>query len=64
MPEVNEVIYAKHREHGRHHCAYILLSIHHNMEFLVVWFEHPRWGEQMIPCHWIQGTGIVIHQGG
>eukprot|EP00957_Ditylum_brightwellii_P190067 14469301-Ditylum_brightwellii.AAC.1 len=63
MPEVNEAIYAKRREHGRHHCAYILLSINHNMEFLVVWFEHPMCGEQVIPHHLIQGTGLVIHQG-
>eukprot|EP00957_Ditylum_brightwellii_P101762 7755728-Ditylum_brightwellii.AAC.1 len=44
MPEVNEVIYVKCREHGRHHCTYVLLSIDHNMEFLVVWFNHPTWG--------------------
>eukprot|EP00957_Ditylum_brightwellii_P127417 9716519-Ditylum_brightwellii.AAC.1 len=63
MPEVNEVVYDKYREHDRHHCAYILLSINHNMEFLVVWFKHPMWGEQMILHHWIQGTDLVIHQG-
>eukprot|EP00957_Ditylum_brightwellii_P127472 9720526-Ditylum_brightwellii.AAC.1 len=63
MPEVNKVIYAKHREHGRDHCAYILLSINHDMEFLVVWVEHPTWGKQVIPCHWTQGTSLVIHQG-
>eukprot|EP00957_Ditylum_brightwellii_P085092 6469704-Ditylum_brightwellii.AAC.1 len=63
MPEVNEVIYAKHREHGGHHCTYVLLSINHSMEFLVVWFHHPTWGEQVVPHHWIQGTGLVIHQG-
>eukprot|EP00957_Ditylum_brightwellii_P183749 13995848-Ditylum_brightwellii.AAC.1 len=63
MPEENEVVYAKHREHGGHQCAYILLSINHGMEFLVVWFEYPTWGEQMIAHHWIQGTGLVIHQG-
>eukprot|EP00957_Ditylum_brightwellii_P198943 15164014-Ditylum_brightwellii.AAC.1 len=49
MPEVNEVIYAKHMEHGGHHCTYIVLSINHDMEFLVVWSKHPRWGEQVIP---------------
>ena len=63
MPEVNEIVYAKRREHSRHHCAYILLSINHDMEFLVVWFQHPMWGEHVIPHHWIQGTGLVIHQG-
>eukprot|EP00957_Ditylum_brightwellii_P190427 14495427-Ditylum_brightwellii.AAC.1 len=63
MPEVNEVVYADCREHGIHHCAYILLSINNNMEFLVVWFKHPTWGKQVIPHHWIQGTGLVIHQG-
>eukprot|EP00957_Ditylum_brightwellii_P150555 11464396-Ditylum_brightwellii.AAC.1 len=63
MPEVNIVVYAKHREDGRHHCAYVLLSINHDMEFLIVWFNHPTWGEQVVPHHWIQGTGLVIHQG-
>eukprot|EP00957_Ditylum_brightwellii_P133388 10170230-Ditylum_brightwellii.AAC.1 len=63
MFEANEVIYAKHREHGKHHCTYILLNINHDMEFLAVWFKHPRWGEQVIPNHWIQGIGLVIHQG-
>eukprot|EP00957_Ditylum_brightwellii_P066968 5083470-Ditylum_brightwellii.AAC.1 len=63
MPEVNEVVYAKRREHDGHHCAYILLSINHFMEFLVVWFEHPTRGDQVIPRHWIQETGLVIHQG-
>eukprot|EP00957_Ditylum_brightwellii_P191268 14563348-Ditylum_brightwellii.AAC.1 len=61
MPEVNEVIYAKHREHGGHHCAYVLLNINHDMEFLVVRFDHPTWCEQVVPHHWIQGTGLVIH---
>eukprot|EP00957_Ditylum_brightwellii_P192655 14669458-Ditylum_brightwellii.AAC.1 len=61
MPEVNEVIYDKHKEHGRLHCACILLSINHNMEFLVVWFEHPTGGEQVIPHHWVQMTGLVVH---
>eukprot|EP00957_Ditylum_brightwellii_P001706 132128-Ditylum_brightwellii.AAC.1 len=64
MPEVNEVVYAKNRKYGGYHCAYILFSINHNMEFLVVWFKHPRWGEQVIPHHWIWGTGLVIHQEG
>eukprot|EP00957_Ditylum_brightwellii_P147050 11196478-Ditylum_brightwellii.AAC.1 len=64
MPEVNEVAYAKYREHGRYHCAYILISINNDMEFLVVWFEHPMQGEQVIPHHWIQWTGLVIHQRG
>eukprot|EP00957_Ditylum_brightwellii_P153674 11695231-Ditylum_brightwellii.AAC.1 len=41
MPEVNEVVHAKHREHDGHHCTYVLLSINHDMEFHVVWFEHP-----------------------
>eukprot|EP00957_Ditylum_brightwellii_P042990 3256357-Ditylum_brightwellii.AAC.1 len=63
MPEVNEVVFANCREHGGDHCAYILLSINHNMECLIVWFEHPMWDEQVIPHHWIQGTGLVIHQG-
>eukprot|EP00957_Ditylum_brightwellii_P119486 9116816-Ditylum_brightwellii.AAC.1 len=45
MPEVNEVFYAKHREHDGCHCAYILLSINHDMEFLVMWFGLPMWGE-------------------
>eukprot|EP00957_Ditylum_brightwellii_P044037 3341781-Ditylum_brightwellii.AAC.1 len=63
MPEVNEVVYAKHREHGRYYCTYVPLSINHNMEFLVVWFKHLMWGEQVIPHHWIQRTGLVIHQG-
>eukprot|EP00957_Ditylum_brightwellii_P105270 8024643-Ditylum_brightwellii.AAC.1 len=63
MPEVNEVIYAKHRGHGGHHFVYILFSRNHDMDFLVVWFKHPRWGEQVIPRHWIQGIGLVIHQG-
>eukprot|EP00957_Ditylum_brightwellii_P064550 4898513-Ditylum_brightwellii.AAC.1 len=62
MPEVNEVVYAKHREHGRYNCTYILLSINHNMELLVVWFEYPMRGEQVISHHWIQGTGLIIHQ--
>eukprot|EP00957_Ditylum_brightwellii_P127706 9739187-Ditylum_brightwellii.AAC.1 len=44
MPEVNEVAYVKCREHGGHHCAYFLLSINHDMKFLVVWFGHPMWG--------------------
>eukprot|EP00957_Ditylum_brightwellii_P174755 13305925-Ditylum_brightwellii.AAC.1 len=63
MLEVNEVVYAKHREHGGQYCAYILLSINHDMEFLVVWFKHSTCGEQVIPHHWIKGTGLVIHQG-
>eukprot|EP00957_Ditylum_brightwellii_P035826 2715837-Ditylum_brightwellii.AAC.2 len=62
MPEVNEVIYAKNRENGRHHCHYVLLSVNHDMEFLVVWFNHPTWGEQAVPYCWIQETGLVIHQ--
>eukprot|EP00957_Ditylum_brightwellii_P169894 12931312-Ditylum_brightwellii.AAC.1 len=63
MPKVNKVVYAKYRKHDRHHCAYILLNINCNMELLIVWFEHPTWGEQVIPHHWIQGNGLVIHQG-
>eukprot|EP00957_Ditylum_brightwellii_P093466 7117979-Ditylum_brightwellii.AAC.1 len=63
MPGVNEVIYAKRREHGGHHCTYVLLSINHDMEFLVAWFNHPKWGEQVVPHHLIQGTGLAIHQG-
>eukprot|EP00957_Ditylum_brightwellii_P015380 1157116-Ditylum_brightwellii.AAC.1 len=63
MPEVNEVVYVRCREHGGHHCAYILMSINHGIEFLVVRFEHPTCGEQVIPHHWIQGTSLVIHQG-
>eukprot|EP00957_Ditylum_brightwellii_P123680 9429054-Ditylum_brightwellii.AAC.1 len=63
MPEVNKVVYAKHREYGRHHCAYVLLSINHDMEFLVVLSKHPTWSEQVVPHHWIQGTDLVIHQG-
>eukprot|EP00957_Ditylum_brightwellii_P182634 13911221-Ditylum_brightwellii.AAC.1 len=63
MPEVNKVVYAKCMEHGGHYCTYILLSINHNTEFLVVWFEHPTWGEQVIPHHRIQRTGLVIYQG-
>eukprot|EP00957_Ditylum_brightwellii_P060448 4590099-Ditylum_brightwellii.AAC.1 len=63
MPEVNEVIYAKHRENGRHHHDYVLLGTNHNMEFLVIWFKHPAWGDQVVPHHWIHETGLVIHQG-
>eukprot|EP00957_Ditylum_brightwellii_P115590 8816424-Ditylum_brightwellii.AAC.1 len=63
MPEVNEVVYAKHREHDRHHCAYVLFSINHNVELLVVWFNHHMWGEQVILHHLIQGSGVVVHQG-
>eukprot|EP00957_Ditylum_brightwellii_P204283 15338516-Ditylum_brightwellii.AAC.1 len=44
MPEVNKVIYAKHREHGRHNCTYVLLSVNRDTEFLVIWFNHPKWG--------------------
>eukprot|EP00957_Ditylum_brightwellii_P109016 8316219-Ditylum_brightwellii.AAC.1 len=63
MPKVNKIIYAKHRENGGHHIAYILLILNHDMKFLVVWVNHPRWGEQVVPHHWIQETGVVIHQG-
>eukprot|EP00957_Ditylum_brightwellii_P022889 1727907-Ditylum_brightwellii.AAC.1 len=63
MPIVNKVIYAKHRVHGGHHCAYVLFSINHDAEFLVVWFDHHTLGEQAVPHHWIQETGLVIHQG-
>eukprot|EP00957_Ditylum_brightwellii_P191506 14579723-Ditylum_brightwellii.AAC.1 len=63
MPEVNKVVYAKRREHGQHHYAYICLSINHDIEFLVVWFNHPTWGEQVAPHHWVQRTGVLIHQG-
>eukprot|EP00957_Ditylum_brightwellii_P195685 14909642-Ditylum_brightwellii.AAC.1 len=44
MPEVNKVFYAKNRENGSHYIAYILLSLNHDMEFLVVWINHPSWG--------------------
>eukprot|EP00957_Ditylum_brightwellii_P081964 6232777-Ditylum_brightwellii.AAC.1 len=62
MPKVNKVIYAKHREHGGHHCTYVLLSISHYTEFLVVWINNPMWGEQVVPHPWIQETDLVIHQ--
>eukprot|EP00957_Ditylum_brightwellii_P158435 12058751-Ditylum_brightwellii.AAC.1 len=64
MPEVNEVVYAKHREHGRHHCAYILLGINHDMEFLVVWFKHPTWGEQGDPTSLDSGDWSCYSTGG
>eukprot|EP00957_Ditylum_brightwellii_P009646 726772-Ditylum_brightwellii.AAC.1 len=63
MPKVNEVVYDKRREHDRHHCTYVLLSLNHDAEFLVIWFNHPRWGERVAPHHWIQETVLVIHQG-
>eukprot|EP00957_Ditylum_brightwellii_P141546 10783419-Ditylum_brightwellii.AAC.1 len=63
MPEINKIIYAKHRKNGGHHCAYVLLNLNHDKEFCVVWFNHPSWGEQVVPDCWIQGTGLIVHQG-
>eukprot|EP00957_Ditylum_brightwellii_P069082 5244175-Ditylum_brightwellii.AAC.1 len=63
MPKINKIVYAKHSENGRHHCTCVLLSINHDTKFLVDWYNHPSWGEQVVPACWIEGTGIVICQG-
>eukprot|EP00957_Ditylum_brightwellii_P177284 13505199-Ditylum_brightwellii.AAC.1 len=59
MLEVHEVVYAKHKEHGGHNIAYIILSIKNDTEFLVILLHH-NWGEQVMPHHWIIGAGFVI----
>eukprot|EP00957_Ditylum_brightwellii_P013159 993782-Ditylum_brightwellii.AAC.1 len=62
MAQINEIVHAKHGGNGGHHCAYVLLSLNHDTNFLVVWINHPSWGEQVVPDHWIRDTGFVIHQ--
>eukprot|EP00957_Ditylum_brightwellii_P163818 12471316-Ditylum_brightwellii.AAC.1 len=61
MPEIYKIVYAKHRENGGHHCAFVLLSVNHDTKFLVFWFNCPEWGGQVVPAFWIEGTGVVIN---
>eukprot|EP00957_Ditylum_brightwellii_P109636 8362073-Ditylum_brightwellii.AAC.1 len=63
MPKINKVIYTQHRKNSGHHITYVLLSLNHNTEFLVIWINHPSWGEQVVPHYWIQETDLATHQG-